>query len=474
MTRLPGAPIAGALGIVLAVSAGIPLAADTIHLRNGGSIEADAWRYEGDLLLVRQRGGTIAVPRQEVVRIDPSPVDRKIDGAPAASQAAAGAAAPAPRSAEVREAAAIPERDLPRAAEEVRRQIRDYPLARVENTRRLVSILNQMAAAAYRERRYDEALVALREALSLAPHDHDAQEGLAATHLALGQDRQARAVLDQALLDHPEDSDLLALQGDLLYGQEKPQEALIAWQKAETLRPDPALRKRIEKLQRELTVEDGYRRSEAAHFTLKYDGARTGADLETAILDYLESEFWDLARRFDYQPGPPIVVIVYPERQFHEATLAESNVAGLYDGKIRVPIGGLRQLHDGARRVLLHELAHAFVAGKTRFTAPRWLQEGIAQMVEGSTTNSGTGGALARSYRGIEDKSQWAREFSYPSALSFVEFIVEREGFYRLVDVLEEMGGGADVETAFRTVTRSTLADLRDEWGRALELRHLH
>jgi len=465
VTRILFASIAGALFILFPAGTGTSLLADTIHLRNGGFIEAENWRYEDDLLVVRQKGGTIVVPRQEVVRIDPSPAGRS----------GSGTAAPAgtPQAAEPRRTVPVPDRDLARVAEEVRRQIREYPLARVQNTRRLVSLLNQMAAVAYRERRYDDALAALREALSLAPHDHDAQEGLAATHLVLGQDRQARVVLDQAILDHPESPDLLALMGELFYSQEKPEEALAAWQKAQALRPEPALRNRIQKLQRELSVENGYRRSEAFHFTLKYDGARTGADLETAILDYLEGEYWNLARRFDYDPPQPIVIIVYPQRQFHEATLAEANVAGLYDGKIRVPIGGLRQLHDEARRVLLHELSHAFVAGKTRSTAPRWLQEGIAQMVEGLSTRAGTGEALARAYRGLADKSRWGREFSYPAALSFVEFVVEREGFYRLVDVLEEMGRGADVETAFRTAIRSDLVELYEAWGRALELRHL-
>lgn len=458
------APATGALMLLLLAAGEVSALADTVRLRNGGLIEADSWRYQDDLLVVRQKGGTIVIPRHEVVRIDPS---RPGGGSAPGSVAA-------PEMTAVAEAGPVSDGDLTRVAGEIRRRIQDYPLARAENTRRLVNVLSRMAAAAFRERRFDEALTSLREAQSLAPHDHDIQEGLAATHMALGQDRQARAVLDRAILDHPESPDLLTLIGDLHYGQEQPGEALAAWQKAYALRPDPVLQARIQKLEREEAVEGHYRRSEAVHFTLRYDGERTDPDLEMAILEYLEGEFWNLARRFDYEPPQPIVVIVYPQRQFHEATLAQANVAGLYDGKIRVPIGGLRRLSDEARKVLIHELAHAFVAGKTGFTAPRWLQEGIAQMVEGLTTQEGTGEALARAYRGLDDKSRWGKEFTYPSALSFVEFVVNREGFYRLVDVLEAMGRGADIETAFREATRSSLAEFHEFWGRSLELRHLH
>ena len=43
------------------------------------------------------------------------------------------------------------------------------------------------------------------------------------------------------------------------------------------------------------------------------------------ILENLEASFPDLVTRFDYVPRQAIVVIVYPQRQFYEATLAESN-----------------------------------------------------------------------------------------------------------------------------------------------------
>src|SRR5262249_3039593 len=191
--------------------------------------------------------------------------------------------------------------------------------------------------------------------------------------------------------DHPDDPDLHALLGDVYNGQERTEEALAEWKRAYELRPNEGLKGRIDKLTRERSIDGAYRQSDAAHFTLKYDGEKAGADLGGQILEYLEGEFRTLETRFDHYPLQPIVVILSPHRQFYEATQADSNVAGLYDGKIRVPIGGLQQLNTDAKHVLVHELAHAFIAGKSHGSAPRWLHEGLAQRIEGKTTSTTTG-----------------------------------------------------------------------------------
>ena len=71
-----------------------------------------------------------------------------------------------------------------------------------------------------------------------------------------------------------------------------------------------------------------------------------------------------------------ITVILYPLQEFREVTQAPENVAGLYDGKIRVPLGGLQRVDDAARRLLVHELTHAFVHSKTRGNCPTWRRSG--------------------------------------------------------------------------------------------------
>lgn len=443
---------------------GSPVRADIIHLKNGGTIVADSWEDRGDVLIVLQGGGRITVPRADVERVEAT--------APAPPPPAP-AASPAPPSPPSAGAAGMTDDEIQRTIEALKRRISDYPLARAENTRRLVALLDQLGGRALKGRDYGSALARFREALTYDEHDAGAQLGLAAAYFRQDQDIFARSTLERALLDHPDNPALHALLGDVYNSQERTEEALLEWQKAHDLKPDASLKAKIDKLARERSIDSGYRQSEAAHFTLKYDGERAGADLGGQILEYLESQFRTLETRFDHYPLQPIVVIVYPQKQFYEATQADANVGGLYDGKIRVPIGGLRQINAEARRVLLHELAHAFIAGKSRGTAPRWLHEGLAQQIEGRTTPTATGAALAKEFQAPDGRESWGLSFSYPSALSFIEWLDERLGFPALADLLEVMGQGTPPEAAFEQVTRYSLKELRQAWGEALVRKHL-
>jgi tetratricopeptide (TPR) repeat protein len=466
--------------LLLLAAAGPCHAAAVIHLKNGATLEAESWEERGADLIVRQKGGTIVIPRSEIARIETAPAA----AAPPDTPAPAAPAAPAPPAAPARTAPAGPAAGAPppppdgaaieRSIDELKRRLDRYPLARAEITRQLVGRLCDLGFLALRDKDHDGAIARFRDALQYDARSDAAQLGLAAAHFRRGEDIYARSILEQALRDHPDHPDMLALLGDVYYSQERLDEARDAWQRSHDRKPDAAVRKRLDKIARETAVDGDYLKSEAAHFTLRYDGERTGRDLSGQILAYLEEQFTDLVVRFDYLPPQPIVVVLYPQRAFHEATQAEASVAGLFDGKIRVPIGGLEQLRAEARRVLLHELTHAFVAGKSARTAPRWLHEGLAQHVEGTRTPSATAASLAREFRDLQDRGNWGEAFSYPSSLAFVEFLVEREGFHRLVEILEGMGEGLGEAAAVERATRYTLGELRDAWGKALMESHLH
>jgi tetratricopeptide (TPR) repeat protein len=455
-----------------------PLAADVIHLTNGGSIEADSWEESGKDLIIRQDGATIVIPRAEVSRIEATP--RRQDPAKRERQEETATGerpahpSPAGETPQTSDAAASPSPPAPSREEvlerisELKRRLRDYPTTRAENTLQLIALYNYLGEKSYMSRDYDDALAQFKAALDLDRDDGRAQLGQAATYFATGQDLYARSILERAQVAHPDDPRLLTLLGDVYNSQERPEDALEVWEKAQSVRPDDSITRRIETLRRQHAVDRSYSRSDAAHFTLKYDGERAGPDLEAEILDYLEDRFPGLVTRFDYYPTQPIIVIVYPARQFYQATLAKENVAGLFDGKIRVPSGGLQSLNDEARKVLLHELAHAFIAGKSRRTAPRWLHEGIAQMIEGKSSSPPVRADLAAEFGATVPPESWGHAFSYPSALSFVEYLEQREGFFRLVEVLEVMATGIGVEEAFLDVTRYTLQELRQAWGESL------
>src|SRR6185295_19694311 len=124
--------------------------------------------------------------------------------------------------------------------------------------------------------------------------------GLATAYFRQDQDIFARSTLERALLDHPDHPGLHALLGEVYTSEERTEEALQEWRKSYALKPDPSLKEKIDKLVRERSIDGDYRQSEGAHFTLKYDGERGGADLGGQILEYLESQFRALEVRFNH------------------------------------------------------------------------------------------------------------------------------------------------------------------------------
>ena len=80
-------------------------------------------------------------------------------------------------------------------------------------------------------------------------------------------------------------------------------------------------------------------------------------------------------------------MILFARDSYYDATGAPAWSGGQYDsfdGRIRIPIGGLSaSLTPDIDETLVHELTHAFVADLSRGAAPRELHEGLAQYMEG-------------------------------------------------------------------------------------------
>ena len=122
-------------------------------------------------------------------------------------------------------------------------------------------------------------------------------------------------------------------------------------------------------------------RSPAALFRIRYDGGMNER-LGLAVLDVLSQAHKEYARRLGFAPEDPVTVILQMGTAFQEGGAPEW-AAGTNDGAIRVPVHGLEGPSPQLARVLRHELAHSFIAARTAGNCPTWLQEGIAQWLEG-------------------------------------------------------------------------------------------
>jgi hypothetical protein len=161
------------------------------------------------------------------------------------------------------------------------------------------------------------------------------------------------------------------------------------------------------------------------------------------------------------------------------------SVAGLADadaGLILLSAAALAPRSERLHPVLLHELAHLFVARVTEGAAvlpPRWLNEGIAMWVSGEwdlgtdwRSNRATllrdamAGGGTPSLRELETRFPTGPFFhvAYAQSLSFTEWMVRRRGENGLRELLRRLDRDEDLEPAFQHVYGMTLEDAERTW----------
>jgi len=430
----PGRAARTAIALVgLLLAAGLPLAAaERLHLDSGGHIDVERYWVAGSTLLYEASGGTVGIPRSMVVRIEklperpPSPRAPGPERAPAASRGM-----DPPTEAALRE-------DLREAHEALER------------------------------REYEEAAAGFLALLDRNPKLYTARVGYAVSQIGLDHDGLALSIVLDGISREPERPELYVLLGQLRYREDRLEDARRAFSRAFELAPTDELRDLLIKVERELHASRSYDLSSSAHFNLRYDGS-VDLDLARAMLDHLEQQYWTVTDLLRHTPSQPISVQLLTREQFRDVTQAPDWAGGIYDGKIRLPLGGLSRLTPDAKRVLVHELTHAVIHSKSRGAAPRWLHEGVAQMAEGRKVLPSETAAIAKELEGLPPERLADLPFSYPRSLSLVQYLAGRSGFDSLVEVLDRIGRGADPERALREVYGQGYAALAQAWTRALE-----
>jgi len=242
------------------------------------------------------------------------------------------------------------------------------------------------------------------------------------------------------------------------------------WKHAESLRPDAEIEAALQKAQRDSEEEQRYKENESSHFTLRYSGASEPV-LARNVLRTLEKHYGAIESELNYTPPDSIGVILYTQQVFADITQAPSWVGALNDGRIRVPVHGLVDVTPELSRVLKHELTHSFVQQKTRGRAPTWIQEGLAQWMEGRRSDvSAT--ALLAIFRSNPELTathyadSWMKlstqdaAMAYAWSLANIEFIIRSDGSTDMDRILGRLAEGDTAEVALRAVLHSNYAEL--------------
>jgi hypothetical protein len=239
----------------------------------------------------------------------------------------------------------------------------------------------------------------------------------------------------------------------------------------------------LEKAQRDAQEESTYREGETLHFRLRYNGS-AAPELARDVLRTLEVEFDEISSTLNYVPPEPIGVILYTNQTFVDITRAPAWVGALNDGRIRVPVEGLTSMTEELARVLKHELTHSFVGQKTGERCPVWLQEGIAQYMEGKRSRSSAGTLYSAYERHMEFslasyETSWMNlpketaSNAYAWSLATVEAIVTEEGMVSIERILDRIATQSATEDALRAVLHDSYEDLMQSTVRYLRKAYL-
>lgn len=159
-------------------------------------------------------------------------------------------------------------------------------------------------------------------------------------------------------------------------------------ERATELAPERAeLAELLRRWRAEAKAEEGFWRESSQHFDLAYDGARDELLWGShRILNALEGVYDDLVYSYGASPVEPggtrISVVLYRRESFGRLTNLGDWAGGAFDGTVRVPVEDFGAEEAGLKRVLRHEIVHAFNRVFGGGNVPGWLNEGLAQWLE--------------------------------------------------------------------------------------------
>jgi hypothetical protein len=309
-----------------------------------------------------------------------------------------------------------------------------------------------------------------RRALTAAPEHLGALLLISYLHLRRSEFTPALEYLERARRIAPNSPEVAAGIGWAYYRQNKLDLAVKEFKRSLDLRFNADVQRALEKAERDLNEEVSYREGESRHFQLRYNGAQSPA-LAKEILRALEQHFISIESALNFSPPERIGVILYTEQAFMDVTRAPGWAGALNDGRIRVPVQGLTSMTAELSRTLKHELTHSFVFQKTRERCPVWLNEGIAQYLEGMRSEENAA-ALVQFYESSQSASlgrmegYWtalppqAAAYAYAWSLAAVEYIIQSGGMSDIERMLDRLAASGSAEEVLRSVLRSDYADL--------------
>ncbi len=344
--------------VILVLLPALPARADVIHLKNGRTIWADQVRENKDHVEYDLGEDTYAIPKSSVDHIDA--------GGVAPVHAASGAVSGNASAPDITPAAP----SFNHEADVAEKVIRDGKVDSDALSGMAETGNSELAATAYflagkhesDHGNFPQAKHYYESALGFQPDNATLLIYYAATLMRTGHAAEALSYAQHAASIAPDSPDAIAMLGFVQFASDHTPDAIRSWKKSLALRPDATVSQYLARAERESTAEADFSQRESSHFNLHFEGKDTSETFRRDLLVTLDSEYDDLVRDLGYSPHNNIAVTLYTQQTFFDVTRAPSWTGALNDGKLRIPVSGVRSVTPELARVLKHELTHSFVS----------------------------------------------------------------------------------------------------------------
>jgi tetratricopeptide (TPR) repeat protein len=295
---------------------------------------------------------------------------------------------------------------------------------------------------------------------------------------------QSAQILHEAIALDPEFADAYELLGEIANLKHEVQEAEEYYRKAYSIKPNPILKDKIDKMAREQKIDQNQQEYADEHFIIRYK-RREGFE-GSKIRDFLRDAYREVSQDFGVYPKYKIPVVLYDRTEYQKLMGSVPHWSGaLFDGKIRLPVYEGNVTEVELKRLIQHELTHSFVLDLSKMECPIWLNEGIAQYQENKvkainllalelsvkknsllTLNDLMDPQVAHS--GGEEQAL----LYYLESFSFVAYLLQNYRWYHLKQFLAELGNKTSFPEAFEKVFGRSAKDFEAEWIQSLRRRY--
>jgi peptidase MA superfamily protein/tetratricopeptide repeat protein len=317
----------------------------------------------------------------------------------------------------------------------------------------------------------EEAARDFDEALRLDARSAIAMLGAGAAAQLRGKTADARQDLVGALRLQPSLTAASLLLGEILYREADLQGAIAVYEQALLSAPsDPQLNAKLEAWRREAAVHDRFSQRIASHFTIMFEGP-PDQPVASRVAEMLEGAYWRIGGALGAYPRDVVPVILYSKEEFRDVTQSPRWAGGLFDGRIRVPVGGKIDERE-LERVLSHELTHAIVYGLAPRGVPQWLNEGLAVLFERGTVsvdrtplNDAPPIPLTRLERSFQGLSSDDARLAYVESALATQKAIDLGGPTAMYNLLTNIASGMSFATAFERAVLIPYAEFLKTWA---------